>query len=442
MDPPNTNTTATGRPWDINAPQILWAHELRRENIQLVSQMDRINTILSSAMNSIDALHKTIDVLGQQVTEQEEQRAHERGEVERWIADMERALERRIMDIEGAQERRFAALTECDVIGLSRRVKELEDVQERKFTEVVKMIASFEVETEHGLAGLRGKVGELEGDRGVLRKKDVEDLVSWNREANERITGIESAEGMLKGKVDVLEREGEVLKRELGMARNGVAAMKEAEVEREREHQHQETSQSQGQDCGPSHTLSNPTANDLKQGISACTPSQTTWESSLSDLEQANPHSKHPDSNGQQQNEEDEDIMDVETILRTTRQDRRSLMDYLAHVDGLRAKMPSINEARFVGAFMWGLDIIGMRSRIRRRMGCSNNSWEKLVAVVQEMIQSEAAVDWVDEKLQRETTRELSESNEINKKRRCIPIIPFDEEDAIIAASMQGLGGG
>ncbi|OOG00154.1 hypothetical protein ASPCADRAFT_127018 [Aspergillus carbonarius ITEM 5010] len=51
------------RSWDPNAPSLLWAHELRRENIQLINQLDNTRTDLATAIETIDGLKQKIDEL-------------------------------------------------------------------------------------------------------------------------------------------------------------------------------------------------------------------------------------------------------------------------------------------------------------------------------------------------------------------------------------------
>ncbi|PWY70347.1 hypothetical protein BO94DRAFT_550656 [Aspergillus sclerotioniger CBS 115572] len=55
------------RPWDPNAPSLLWAHEIRRENIQLVNQLDNTRADLATATDTIDGLKQKIDELTQRL---------------------------------------------------------------------------------------------------------------------------------------------------------------------------------------------------------------------------------------------------------------------------------------------------------------------------------------------------------------------------------------
>jgi chromosome segregation ATPase len=60
---------------DQTAPSsILWATQLRQENIHLVNKMDQINGILTSAMGTIETLNSIIDMQGERIERLEKQR--------------------------------------------------------------------------------------------------------------------------------------------------------------------------------------------------------------------------------------------------------------------------------------------------------------------------------------------------------------------------------
>lgn len=73
----------------VQPASLLWAHELRRENVQLVSQMDKLNSILTSATNTISTLHESVELLTARIQHLEEQHKQQQQEFEHKIIELE-----------------------------------------------------------------------------------------------------------------------------------------------------------------------------------------------------------------------------------------------------------------------------------------------------------------------------------------------------------------
>lgn len=51
------------RSWDPTAPSLLWAHEIRRENIHLADQLDNTKASIASAVTTTNALKQSVTEL-------------------------------------------------------------------------------------------------------------------------------------------------------------------------------------------------------------------------------------------------------------------------------------------------------------------------------------------------------------------------------------------
>lgn len=61
----------TSRPppqWDPTAPSLLWAHELRRENIHLINRLDATHAEITSLTSTVAELQRTTAHLTEQIT--------------------------------------------------------------------------------------------------------------------------------------------------------------------------------------------------------------------------------------------------------------------------------------------------------------------------------------------------------------------------------------
>ncbi|PTU17572.1 hypothetical protein P175DRAFT_0526600 [Aspergillus ochraceoroseus IBT 24754] len=89
MEPPK-------RQWDPSAPAMLWAHEMRRENIQLVNQIDLLQADLSSALSTINTLKETIDVLTLQLQHSQHEADLRQNSFEKKLSELEESYQRQL----------------------------------------------------------------------------------------------------------------------------------------------------------------------------------------------------------------------------------------------------------------------------------------------------------------------------------------------------------
>ena len=104
----------TTRPWDPTAPSLLWAHEIRRENIHLLNQLTTTQSDLSNTTHALSTLQQTVSALERTVQELRAQSdSHVHAEVEAKVeaeADAREALGRRVTELESGVDARFAEI--------------------------------------------------------------------------------------------------------------------------------------------------------------------------------------------------------------------------------------------------------------------------------------------------------------------------------------------
>lgn len=117
-----------------------------------------------------------------------------------------------------------------------------------------------------------------------------------------------------------------------------------------------------------------------------------------------------------QKTEPDPDEADYSMI----KQDGRSLSEYFSLTEAGRGQLPPRKrEGRIVEAFVAGLDDVDVRGCLEKRLDEEGWMWGVVTTVVQGIVK------------EREASRQTKRSNYKSKKRRCIPIVPVDEEDLL-----------
>ena len=119
--------TSSSRPWDPTAPSLLWAHEIRRENIRLLNQLTTTQSDLSKTIHALSILQQTVSALERTVQDlraRENNNTHSEAKVEA-EADAREALGRRVTELGGGIDARFAEL-ERAVEGVKGENKRLE----------------------------------------------------------------------------------------------------------------------------------------------------------------------------------------------------------------------------------------------------------------------------------------------------------------------------
>jgi chromosome segregation ATPase len=145
------------RPWDPTAPSLLWAHEIRRENIHLTDQLDNTKATLASTVSTINALDQSVTELQAVVQE---------------LRTETRRLDNRLGDLERCGVGAGAGAGE-KIETLARRVEVLRDenaaLKERLEGEVGSTRRREEIMREEILAEARRMVRvEMEGFMGEL----------------------------------------------------------------------------------------------------------------------------------------------------------------------------------------------------------------------------------------------------------------------------------
>ena len=102
------------------------------------------------------------------------------------------------------------------------------------------------------------------------------------------------------------------------------------------------------------------------------------------------------------------------------KQDGRSLSEYLSLTEARRGQLPPRKrEGRIVEAFVAGLDDGDVRGRLEERLDKEGWMWGVLETAVQRIVK------------ERERSQRTDQPVKKSKKRRCIPIVPVDEEDLL-----------
>ncbi|RMJ22976.1 hypothetical protein PHISP_06143 [Aspergillus sp. HF37] len=120
MPPPRPRS----RPWDPTAPSLLWAHEIRRENIHLMDQLDNTKASLASTVSTTNALNQSVTELQAVVQElrTETRRLDERLQgLERCGAGAAEKIEALARRVEGLRDENAALRERVENGGVTRR---------------------------------------------------------------------------------------------------------------------------------------------------------------------------------------------------------------------------------------------------------------------------------------------------------------------------------
>lgn len=122
----------SSRPQNLNPSSLLWAHQLRREHVHIVNQIDTLRADIAVATETMNDLKESLEALNRQVEETEQQTTHNQANLlqleDRLNGRLHSVLER-INDLEtenGVLKTRLEALE-----------RQREDERERKATDKV-----------------------------------------------------------------------------------------------------------------------------------------------------------------------------------------------------------------------------------------------------------------------------------------------------------------
>ncbi|TQB69470.1 hypothetical protein MPDQ_001830 [Monascus purpureus] len=369
---------------------LLWAHEIRRENIHLLNQLDATRTSLSSTTQTTQTLKQSVAELTQLV--------RELGAENRVLHDTLDDVQRKLALL-GDRVESTSTSTVTSLESLGRRVGGLED----EIGVSRGRISAFERQLRGAVSGdeVREMVGrELRASRvcfGTARKDDenpdvlVPDSVPF--------TNTNTSTATVENPGSIQDRNISVLDSIEGITR--------------------ETRESQYQDCD--------TTKDEKGEHG---PKEQVEMASV--------------RGGNSYNFEIENL----------KQRERTLSEYLSFAVEVRRQLPPRKrEGVIVEAFVGGLDNLYTRELLEKQMDRDGWSWGVLETVLNNIISEQggrdvqAISDGIGSNARGETTDSKGSTgcrpdghgmaNDTNlkqrhrKKRRCIPIVPVDEDDLL-----------
>ncbi|KAL5042628.1 hypothetical protein BDW71DRAFT_136704 [Aspergillus fruticulosus] len=446
---------------DQAAPSsILWATQLRQENIHLVKKMDKINGILTSAMETIETLNGIIDMQGERIERLERQRGLDKEQ----LIGIVRESNAKIQHLEGHNrednEERFE-----EVFERTRTLDQANLELTTKASEASDKLNALQTEN----AALRDEVAEarrrlevLETDNAALKEqvgKVVEKFgvfETGSRPLKQDLVGVlqkfektQSENAELKQRVCVLEKELAVQDKRVAKTLNwmsmktmGDDTEKRATSAKPRPTRTQtETDQDGDHEMSIPDSISTPTSrHSTRDGATHRNLSETTW-GSLTDLDTA----WTPERAGNTASPSQKDA-DGQKMHERIRQAGRSLKGYLQFTDSIRRRSrPQIPEEALVLAFINGLDDEYLMKRLQEVTSHAGLSWKSVASHAEQVIleqgQGQANKEQVNEKVMQTPVKSdavglgrgsLGNRRE-NRPRRSIPIVPPDEEDDIFA---------
>ncbi|KAL4813962.1 hypothetical protein BDW67DRAFT_167239 [Aspergillus spinulosporus] len=452
---------------DQTAPSsILWATQLRQENIHLVNKMDQINGILSSATGTIEMLKGIIDMQGERIERLEKQRGLEKEQ----LIGIVRESNAKSQNLEGHNckdyEERFEEVSErirtLDQanIELTTKVKVASDklvaIQTENATlrdEVAEACQKLRIlETDN--AALKEQIGNAVERFGVLETESrplKQDLVCVIQTFEK--TQSENAE--LKQRVCVLEKELSVQEKRVTKVLNWMSLKtmgrdtdKRATSAGPRPTPTQtDTDQDEDHKMRIPDSIPTPTSRHSTRDISThrnlselSELSETTW-TSLTDLDTSWTTERAKDAASPPQKDVDE-----QKTQERIRQAGRSLKAYFQFTDSIRRKScPQMPEEALIRAFIDGLEDENMKKRVWEISSHTKLSWKSTASHVEQII-LEQGQEQEHEKQAHEKEAQIStkrhaadlgrgslENRRENKLRRSIPIVPPDEEDDMFA---------
>ncbi|KAL6232534.1 hypothetical protein BDW75DRAFT_19101 [Aspergillus navahoensis] len=444
---------------DQAAPSsILWATQLRQENVHLVNRMDKINGILTSAMETIGTLNGIIDMQGERIERLEKQRGQDKDQLIGIIRESNaknQCLEGH--NREDNEERleevseRTRTLDQAN-LELTAKVGEASDKLNALLTEnaalrndVIEARRRLDVlETDNAsLKELVGKVverfGVFEAESRPLKQDLVGILQTFER------TQSENAE--LKQRVCLLEKELAAQDKRVAKAFNWVSMKTMGEDTDTRVKSAKpwptriqtDTDQDGDHEMRIPDSIPTPTSRHSTRDRTQRNLSETTW-ASLTDLDTAWTPERAENVASPSRKDANEQIMH-ERI----RQAGRSLKEYLQFTDSIRRSPPQVPEEALVMAFINGLDNENLKKRFQEVTSHAGLSWKSVASHVEQVIleqgQGQANEEQVNEKVVQTPVKgdapglgggSLGNRRE-NRPKRSIPIVPPDEEDDMFA---------
>ncbi|KAL4810233.1 hypothetical protein BDV18DRAFT_156603 [Aspergillus unguis] len=363
---------------DTTAPGLLWATQLRRENVYLVEKMDEYKAILTSATNTIEALRDTVDILTERIRTLEE-----RGPG----SDETHGGFRRVEDIirdEREQGLARSEETHGRVVVLEGENKKLREEMDGA-SERLKQLGTVHEELVGGTCEIVEKVKGLEMENQKLRQ--------GLSTAAQTIASVKGENAEFKEKVFELQKQVSVQEKQVSRALNWMS-MRTMADDRDRRDKR----------CTPKRP---PLRGAKKIGTGAGTAVNT------------------------------EALFNDQFFLDQIQQDGRSLIGYLYTAAAVRMRCPNIAEEAFVMKFINGLHDKELGNRLKELTRHSGLSWDSVMTFIKGLedpsdagknkkaMRSGSPGKWPATEAK---NLPVCKRREI-KGRRSIPIVPLDDED-------------
>lgn len=131
------------RSWDPTAPSLLWAHEIRRENIHLADQLDKTRTSAASAVTTTNALKQSVTDLQKLVQQLRGENVRLDDRLRESESRASEKIESLLLRVEGLQDENLVLRERVDGFG-----RELVARQDTKQEVLDEMRAVLRVEME------------------------------------------------------------------------------------------------------------------------------------------------------------------------------------------------------------------------------------------------------------------------------------------------------
>ncbi|KAL4755447.1 hypothetical protein BDW72DRAFT_189204 [Aspergillus terricola var. indicus] len=445
---------------DQTAPSsILWATQLRQENIHLVNKMDQINGILTSAMKTIETLNGIIDMQGERIERLEKQRGLDKEQ----LIGLVRESNAKSQHFEGHSckdnEERFEEVSErtCTLdqanLELTTKVSVASDKLIALHTENValrddvaearqklRLLETDNTALKEQIGGVVERFGVLETESRPLKQDLVGVLQTFEATQSENLG--------LKQRVCVLEKELAVQEKRVTKVLNwmslktmGMDTDKRATSTRPQPTPTQtDTDQNGDHEMRIPDSIPTPTSrHSTRDRTTHRNLSETTW-GSLTDLDTAWTPERARNTTSPSQKDCDEQQMH-ERI----RQSGRSLKGYFQFTESIRRSRPQIPEEALIRAFINGLEDEDMKKRVREITSHAKLSWDSVASHIEQIILEQGQGQEKEKQNCRKVVqipmkrdaadmgRGSLENRRENRLRRSIPIVPPDEEDDMFA---------
>ena len=383
---------------------LLWAHEIRRENIHLVNELDTTKATLATTTTTLNALQQTVSSLEATVQTLTAPAANANANPNTGTSSRSGASETSEINISDE---------------LETRITELEGGINARIGEVVKRIEGVERENRSE------KRRNWDWDSAKMRE-EVERCVEgrWARIMDEDVRGFvrdvvcQEMQSLLPGNGGVEAQRGQFGLLALGLYQfidSNWRGVEKPNPEPELVPDSMPTGQ----------TSPSPLKNENERTLSQSTLGTTaTWSTPRDSKNEQQPDvtRENDESKNRKQSIPNAEEYGYENI----RQNGRGLLEYLNFAEVERSQLPPRKrEGGIVEVFVGGLDDTETKSYLEKRLDEDGWAWNALGVLVQKIAKG------LDTPKKRNRVEDEREVKRKSKKRRYIPIVPVDEDDFV-----------